>query len=288
MDIKIADLSKNYKKVKALDDVNLEIGSGMFGLLGPNGAGKTTLIRIVSTLLLPSRGEVSVGPYSLYKDQQRIRKVLGYLPQSFAPYPQLTVQEFLEYMAYLAGVSNVQEQVNKCLEMVSLTDERKTRSSRLSGGMKRRLGIAQALINDPQLLVVDEPTAGLDPIERVRFRNLLASLSPSRTVILSTHILEDVANTCSDLAILHKGRIRYRGSPQDLALEARNRIWELDATEELKAELEKSGAAVTSAVFDNGKWKLRVISKVSPADGAVQAVPSIEDGYMDAMQGRGW
>lgn len=288
MDIKIADLSKNYKKVKALDDVNLEIGSGMFGLLGPNGAGKTTLIRIVSTLLLPFRGEVSVGPYSIYEDQQRIRKVLGYLPQSFAPYPQLTVQEFLEYMAYLAGVSNVQERVNKCLEMVSLTDERKTRSSRLSGGMKRRLGIAQALINDPQLLVVDEPTAGLDPIERVKFRNLLASLSPSRTVILSTHILEDVANTCSDLAILHKGRIRYRGSPQDLALEARNRIWELDATEELKAELEKSGAAVTSAVFDDGIWKLRVISKVSPADGAVQAVPSIEDGYMDAMHGRGW
>jgi ABC-2 type transport system ATP-binding protein len=207
MEITITRLTKHYGKVRALEEVSLQIGGGMFGLLGPNGAGKTTLMRIITTLVPPTAGKVSVGGADVMKDPGSIRQQLGYLPQEFGFYKSLNAYEMLDYIAVMKNIPPKQRksQVNNVLEAVNLQNTALRRVGGFSGGMKQRLGIAQALLGDPQLLVVDEPTAGLDPEERIRFRNLLARLSRERTVLLSTHIVADIEASCSGMAVLDRG-----------------------------------------------------------------------------------
>lgn len=211
-EIVINNLSKNFGHVQALDGVSLHLETGMFGLLGKNGAGKTTLMRIIATLLNKSDGEVKVCEYDI-SESKNIRQIVGYLPQDFSMYPNMKVDEALEYLGILSGMkkNDLRIQVSKLLDQVNLQNVRKMKVKALSGGMKRRLGIAQAIIHNPRVLIVDEPTAGLDPEERVRFRNLLSEIAENRTVILSTHIVEDIEKTCKKLAVLDKGKIVFCG-----------------------------------------------------------------------------
>jgi len=218
MKITIEGLTKIYPNGnRAINNINLEINEGMFGLLGPNGAGKSTLMRILVTLMKPSSGKVTVDNYDLVKHRKEIRKILGYLPQDFRFFSKLKTYEFLDYAARLAGIKDTRtraDSVDKMLEEVGLFEARDRQANRLSGGMKRRLGIAQALINSPRLIIVDEPTTGLDPEERIRFRNLLSTLSTRDVIIiLSTHIVGDISSTCTSMALLNKGELAYAGSP---------------------------------------------------------------------------
>jgi ABC-type multidrug transport system ATPase subunit len=287
MEVKIVNLSKIYNgDIRALNQVSLNLNNGMFGLLGPNGAGKTTLMRIVATLLPATDGDVLVNGLSVRRQPAEVRRLLGYLPQSFNTYPQLTVGEFLDYFAILSGVQEGRaRRVSQVLEQVNLSEQQRMRTSKLSGGMKRRLGIGQALLNDPQLLIVDEPTAGLDPAERVRFRNFLSTLSGERVIVLSTHIVEDVASTCKDLAVLFKGQVLLRGTPRDLADKARGKVWVLTTSEEEWPALQKEFHILGSVRVDNG-WQVRLLADESPAAGAVSAQPTIEDGYMALVEVR--
>ncbi|TLN19110.1 ABC transporter ATP-binding protein, partial [bacterium] len=234
--IKIASLVKTYPGnghvVRALDGINLEIGGGMFGLLGPNGAGKTTLMRILAGIANPSGGSAFVDGHDLSTQagKQAVKSMLGYLPQELGMYSELSAYQFVDYMAILKGLDDPQErrrQVESVLELVGLSQDAGRRIKGYSGGMKRRVGIAQALVNNPKLLIVDEPTSGLDPEERIRFRNLLVNLSTERTVILSTHIVEDIGQTCRDLAVLAHGEVIFRGSPVTLMQAAAGHVWTL-------------------------------------------------------------
>jgi ABC-type multidrug transport system ATPase subunit len=286
MDVTITNISKRYAGGKhALRNVSLDLHKGMFGLLGPNGAGKTTLMRIMATLLPPIEGDIWVGDFSIRRHPTEIRHLLGYLPQQFNTYPQLTVAEFLDYFALLSGLRRKRQmRIDTLLEQVNLTEQRKQRTGTLSGGMKRRLGIAQALLNDPQLLIVDEPTAGLDPAERVRFRNLLATLSGDRIVILSTHIVEDIASTCNDLAILNQGQVLLRGTPKDLISIAQHKVWVIDTTQSEFEQLQSSYHILSTVRNDNG-WRIRMLADALPTPHATADIPTIEDGYMYLMQG---
>lgn len=217
MNLQVRNLRKRYGSVEALSGVDLTVESGMFGLLGPNGAGKTTLLRILVGLIQPTGGTVVIGGEDVTREpgKTRVRRVLGYLPQDVGFYPDLTAVQFLDYIGTLKEMDDAvvrRRRVNEVLEIVGLQDAARRRLGGYSGGMKRRVGIAQALLADPQVPVVDEPTAGLDPEERVRFRNLLADLAGNRLVLLSTHIVEDVSQTCRELALLHHGRIHFRGT----------------------------------------------------------------------------
>jgi ABC-type multidrug transport system ATPase subunit len=287
MEVKIVNLSKVYSGgIRALNQINLNLSDGMFGLLGPNGAGKTTLMRVVATLLPATEGDVLVNGFSVRRQPAEIRHLLGYLPQSFNTYPQLTVEEFLDYFALLSGIHEGRSRrVSQVLEQVNLSEQRRMRTSKLSGGMKRRLGIAQALLNDPQLLIVDEPTAGLDPAERVRFRNFLSTLSGERVIILSTHIVEDVASTCNDLAVLFNGKVLFRGTPHALTDIARGQVWLFTAAEKEWPLLQNEYHILGSVRVDNG-WQVRLLADESPAPQAVSAQPTIEDGYMVLVEDR--
>jgi len=231
MNIAINHLDKIYRGgVHALNDVTLTITSGMFGLLGPNGAGKTTLMRILAGILHPTNGMLQIGDYNGNTEQGRkaIKRVLGYLPQDFGVYPDLSAREFLDYIGILKGLDDRttrHQRVAELLEIVSLSPVSNRKLKTFSGGMKRRIGIAQALLNDPQMLIVDEPTAGLDPEERIRFRNLLSDLGGNRTILLSTHIVEDIAQTCQKLAIMKDGHIIFQGTVADLLSKALGKVW---------------------------------------------------------------
>lgn len=282
MKISIHALTKTYPKgVRALDGVTLEIGAGMFGLLGPNGAGKTTLMSILATLAKPTSGTVHVDGWDVsdHKQQWLIKNILGYLPQEPGIYPELTSSEFLQYMATLKGFHNRQErraEAQRLLAIVGLEDHGDRRTKTLSGGMRRRLGIAQALIGDPRLLIVDEPTAGLDPAERVRFRTLLANIAADRIVILSTHIVEDIAATSNDLAVLNKGRLLFRGSPAELTSYADGSVWEVLLPNGRGAD---PSWRVTASVTEQGGTRLRVLGR-KPTPEAAALKPNLEDGYM--------
>jgi len=231
MKIVAGRLNKVYRGgINALTDIDLTITSGMFGLLGPNGAGKTTLMRILAGILRPTSGDLYIGEFdgNAEKGRTSIKKLLGYLPQELGVYPDLSAREFLDYIGILKGMDNRkvrQSRVSELLDIVSLTNVANRKLKTFSGGMKRRIGIAQALLNDPKLLIVDEPTAGLDPEERIHFRNLLSELAGDRTVLLSTHIVEDIAQTCRNLAILNNGYIIFQGSTADLTHAARGKVW---------------------------------------------------------------
>jgi ABC-2 type transport system ATP-binding protein len=285
--IEITSLTKTYRGgVKALDGISLEIGTGMFGLVGPNGAGKTTLMRILAGLLRPTAGRVLAFGHDMNSSSGRMaaKASLGYLPQELGLYPNLNAYEFLDYMAILKGVTDSgqrKEQIDELLEKVRLSDVAKRRLKTYSGGMKRRIGIAQALLGDPRLLIVDEPTSGLDPEERVRFRNLLADMALERTIILSTHIVEDISQSCNDLAVMRSGRVIFRGSPASLIERARGHVWTITSS----GARPNSGLTLVSTLQLASGVQYRVVGDPSPEYRATLIEPSLEDGYMWLMQG---
>ncbi len=290
--IAVKELTKVYKgKVQALAGVNLEIQpSGMFGLLGVNGAGKTTLMRILAGLLQPTSGEVRVFgcDVSTAQGKQAAKAGLGYLPQELGVYPNLTAREFLEYIAVLKGVAGRDErrrQTNELLDELRIGEVADRPLKTYSGGMKRRVGIAQALLGRPRLLIVDEPTVGLDPEERVRLRNLLAEVARNCTVILSTHIVEDIGQSCGDMAVLYEGRVLFRGAPREIISRARGQVWTILSR---SGERPNSGLAVISTVQMQDGVQYRVLGTPGPEWQATPAEPSLEDGYIWLMnQSRG-
>jgi ABC-type multidrug transport system ATPase subunit len=229
MKLIIKNLTKTYKNgVKAIDNLSIEIGTGMFGLLGPNGAGKSSLMRTIATLQSPDSGAISFGAINVLEDNMSLRKVLGYLPQSFGVYPKMSAEELLDYFATLKGIASTSERkaiVKEVLEITNLYDVRRKNVAGYSGGMKQRFGIAQLLLNNPKLIIVDEPTAGLDPAERHRFLNVLREVGSNCTVIFSTHIVEDVKELCNEMAILNGGRILKHTTPQEATKELEKTIW---------------------------------------------------------------
>lgn len=289
--IEITQLTKKYgvgnKTVHALNGIDLQIDSGMFGLLGPNGAGKTTFMRILAGIVNPSSGSLLVNKHDLRTESGKhaVKTLLGYLPQELGMYTELTAAQFVDYMAILKGLDDSRkrnQRINEVLEMVGLNQVANRKIKGFSGGMKRRVGIAQALVNNPKLLIVDEPTAGLDPEERIRFRNLLVNLATDRVVLLSTHIVEDIGQTCRDLAILSKGRILFRGSPAELTKAAENHVW-----------------TMTTSTMEKPNHNLTVVSMLHLAEGtqyrlvgentngysnAQPAQPGLEDGYVWLMK----
>ena len=282
----VSQLTKTYaKKVQALRGLDLEIGAGMFGLVGPNGAGKTTLMRILAGLLRPTSGKVTVlgNDVTTGRGKLAIKSVLGYLPQELGLYPDLTALEFLEYVALLKGITDKverQNQLAEILELVGLTGDARRKMRTFSGGMKRRVGIAQALLGSPQLLIVDEPTSGLDPEERVRLRNLLSEMAGRCTVILSTHIIEDISQSCSDLAVIDAGKVLFRGDPSTLIEQVRGKVWTLTTNGEKLSQ----GLAVVSTLHIKDGTQYRVIGTPQPTVAAISVEPSLEDGYLWLMQ----
>ena len=288
MQIVIDGLTKTYRGgVRALVDIDLTIPTGMYGLLGPNGAGKTTLMRILTGILRPTSGTVQIGEHDCGTEAGRVavKRTLGYLPQELGLYPDLSAREFLDYIGILKGMEDRavrQRRVDELLDTVALANVANRKLKTFSGGMKRRVGIAQALLNDPQLLIVDEPTAGLDPEERIRFRNLLADLAGNRTVLLSTHIVEDVAQTCRVLAVLAGGQVRFHGSVAELVQAARGKVW-IVTTDGPKPE---GDCTVVSTLHLGATVQYRVVGEPAPLLDAIPADPSLEDGYVWLMQGQ--
>jgi ABC-2 type transport system ATP-binding protein len=288
MKIEIKGLNKVYRNGNhAIKDVNMTIESGMFGLLGPNGAGKSTLMRILVTLMKPSSGEVLVNGLDLMKDRKEIRSMLGYLPQDFRFFTKLKTYEFLDYAARLAGLTNTKVRnntVEKMLEEVGLYEARNRFANNLSGGMKRRLGIAQALIGDPKLIIVDEPTTGLDPEERIRFRNLLTRFSEKDVVIiLSTHIVGDISSTCTDMALMNRGVLSYKGSPEHLIEMAKGNVWKISATDTEYHEIQEKYPIISSIPSDEG-WEVQVVSKEINGYLGERIEPNLEHAYVNFME----
>jgi ABC-type multidrug transport system ATPase subunit len=286
MDIAIQRLTKEYGgKVHALNGIDLEIGSGMFGLLGPNGAGKTTLMRILAGILRPTSGTLRIGPHDGATERGRtaVKHVLGYLPQELGVYPDLSAREFLDYIAILKGLEQNAERkrrVGALLETVGLATVANRKLKTFSGGMKRRVGIAQALLNDPQLLIVDEPTAGLDPEERIRFRNLLADLAGDRTVLLSTHIVEDVAQMCQRLAVMTRGQVAFQGTTAELIRAAEGHIWTVISS----GSKPEGDFTVISTLQTGSGLQYRVVGSAPITAPALPAAPTLEDGYIWLMR----
>jgi len=290
MHLKIENLTKEYRRGKtAVEKLSLELENGMFGLLGPNGAGKTTLMKMLVTLLEPTSGTVKYNGFLLGKDNQDIRRLSGYLPQEYGLYPSLTAREFLNYFATLHGNSSKidwKKRIDVLLEQVNLSDVANQRVGGFSGGMRQRLGIAQALLNDPRLLIVDEPTAGLDPSERVRFRNLLGQLSGDRIVILSTHIVDDISSSCNDMALLASGHLLYRGQPAGFIAQAKGHVWSTTVTPEHVTAIEKKHAIIGSVRHMDGV-SLRVLGRqeaVADLPNVKPLDPTLEDAYIWVME----
>jgi ABC-2 type transport system ATP-binding protein len=288
MNISINDLSKIYpNKNRALDNVSLEITDGLFGLLGPNGAGKSTLMRILVTLMKPSSGKVLINGYDLQKNRKEVRALLGYLPQDFSTFPKIKTWEFLDYSARLAGISEKKERIQKIdalLERVGLFDSREKLANKLSGGMKRRVGIAQALINDPKILIVDEPTTGLDPEERIRFRNLLTEMSKDeRIIILSTHIVGDISSTCQDMALLSNGALAFKGDPKDIIEKARPYTFQLEVDDGLLEKVKQEHIVISTVPIASG-WQVDVVAKNVNGFDAKPIEPNLEHAYVCFME----
>ncbi|MCE5250761.1 ABC transporter ATP-binding protein [bacterium] len=287
MKISIKNLSKVYNgSTRALDSVHLEIGNGMFGLLGPNGAGKTTLMRILVTLMEPSEGTVTVDNYDLWKNRREIRSMLGYLPQEFSTFSRLKTWEFLDYSARLTGITSGKARaaaVERMLENIGLYEARDRQANKLSGGMKRRLGIGQALIGNPKIVVVDEPTTGLDPEERLRFQNLLTDMSREEIiVILSTHIVGDISSTCQHVAMLNNGKVAYHGSPDALIEQARGHVWLIRA-QDSDMEFIKEKYAVISTIPSDSGWEVQVVSENPVEYDGKLIEPNLEHAYVYFM-----
>lgn len=290
MHIKIENLNKIYKGGSyAIKNLNLDIPNGMFGLLGPNGAGKSTLMRILVTLMKPTNGKVYFNDLELSKNRREIRSMLGYLPQDFSFFSKLKTYEFLDYTARLSGMKNGtvrRNAVDQMLEEVGLFEARDRNANKLSGGMKRRLGIAQALINDPQVIIVDEPTTGLDPEERIRFRNLLSTISTRDVIIiLSTHIVGDISSTCDNMALLNRGNLAFTGSPEQLVKEAEGNVWQIEATEAEYLEINEKYPVISTIPIDGG-WEVQVVSEEINGYQGKQIAPNLEHAYVHFMENK--
>jgi ABC-2 type transport system ATP-binding protein len=276
------NVSKTYSNgVTALDGVSLTLGTGMFGLLGPNGAGKSTLMRTLATLQLPDSGEIRYNGHDITKAPHEVRKELGYLPQDFGVYPRISCWELLNHLALLKGLVDTRarhRQISALLDQTNLVSHRRRSVSSFSGGMRQRFGIAQALIGDPRLVIVDEPTAGLDPEERNRFHNLLAGISESTLVLLSTHIVEDIANLCSRFAVMDQGRIQVEGDTGGLLQEMAGQVWERQVGRH-DLEAIEGRHRVLSHRLSRGRHLVRVLSDTCPDGGFSAATPTLEDVY---------
>jgi ABC-type multidrug transport system ATPase subunit len=283
MNIVIQHLTKVYPgNVPALDNLSLTIPSGMFGLLGPNGAGKTTLLRIIAGLLRPTAGKVVVGAHdiSTKKGSQEIKKLIGYLPQELGIYPDLSAYEFLDYVGTLKGLydrKQRQQRVEEVLELVALHQAARRSLKTYSGGMKRRVGIAQALLNDPKVLIVDEPTVGLDPEERIRFRNLLSHLGTTHTVLLSTHIVEDIALACRYIVVMKQGHILFQGTVADLVKEIQNKVWLISTSERI---LPPGDFTIVRMLNLGDTIQYRVVGDPPTTFSPTLTSPNLEDAYM--------
>ena len=288
MKLVIQNLTKTYKNgVKAIDDLSIEIGKGMFGLLGPNGAGKSSLMRTIATLQSPDSGTITFGDINVLEDKMSLRKVLGYLPQSFGVYPKMSAEDLLDYFATLKGISNKEERkaiVKEVLEITNLYDVRRKYVAGYSGGMKQRFGIAQLLLNNPKLIIVDEPTAGLDPAERHRFLNVLREVGTNSTVIFSTHIVEDVKELCNEMAILNGGRILKHTTPQEATKEIEGTIWTKIINRDDLDSVETTYNLLSSNYNQDNTLNVRVHSAEKPADGFEQTTPQLDDVYFIALK----
>jgi len=283
LSLQITGLSKTYPNgVKALRNLTLTIGDNMFGLLGPNGAGKSTLMRTIATLQDPDEGSILLGDIDVLKDKAAVRRILGYLPQEFGVYPKMSALDMLHHLGVMKGVTNAgerREMVDALLNQTNLWDVRKKALSTFSGGMKQRFGIAQALLADPQLIIVDEPTAGLDPAERNRFLNLLSGIGSSTTVILSTHIVDDVRELCPRMAVISRGELLLEGAPAETLEALRGRMWSKVVATQGELEALEAGLHVVSTHLAGGLHAVRVFADASPGEGFAPVDSDLEDVY---------
>lgn len=286
MELSIKNISKTYANgLKALDNVNLTIGKGMFGLLGPNGAGKSSLMRTIAGLQAPDSGEIFLGDLNALTQKEELRKVLGYLPQDFGFYPKVNAVELLNHIAILKGISNKSERkeiVEGLLHQTNLFEARKRNVSEYSGGMRQRFGIAQALLGNPKLIIVDEPTAGLDPMERNRFHNLLSEIGENTIVILSTHIVDDVKNLCNRVVVLTSGHIILDGTPKGVIDDFQGKIWK-KLIEKSEVEVAKEQYQVISTHISEGKVEIRVFAETQPDADFIPVESNLEDVYFSSI-----
>jgi len=288
MELKIQGLSKTYANgVKALDNVSLTIPRGMYGLLGPNGAGKSTLMRTLATLQEPDSGSATLGDLDVLRQKEELRRRLGYLPQDFGVYPRISAEDMLSHIAVLKGVTNARERkdlVRSMLRRCNLEDVRKKALSGFSGGMRQRFGIAQALLGNPQLLIVDEPTAGLDPGERNRFYNLLSEIGEGVIVILSTHIVEDVMDLCTNMAIIHKGQVLYQGRPEAAIAQLSGKVWQRSIEKTELPGYEQKYRIISNRLVA-GRPSLHVYSEQPLDAGFSSNAPDLEDVFFSKIHG---
>ncbi|MGM0636126.1 MAG: ABC transporter ATP-binding protein [Bacteroidota bacterium] len=285
--LSLQNVNKTYANgVKAIDDVSIDINTGMFGLLGPNGAGKSTLMRTIATLQEPDSGRIYLDDLNIFEDKMSLRKVLGYLPQQFGVYPKISAENLLHYFADLKGISNKAEKakmVDYALEVTNLSEVKNKNVAGYSGGMKQRFGIAQLLLNNPKLIIVDEPTAGLDPAERHRFLNVLREIGTNHIVILSTHIVEDVKELCTDMAIMNGGKILSKASPSDAVKELEGKIWTKISNREEEIELAKTHQVISSSFNQDNSLNIRVYSENQPNADFSSVQPDLEDVYFVSL-----
>ena len=290
MSLSITDLTLTYKNgVKALDNISLEIGKGMFGLLGPNGAGKSTLMRTIATLQTPGSGSIHFNGIDILNDKMSLRKILGYLPQDFGVYPKTTGEDLLDYFAVLKGISSKSERkkvIREILEITNLYEVRNKNADSYSGGMKQRFGIAQLLLNKPELIIVDEPTAGLDPAERNRFLNVLREIGVDNTVIFSTHIVDDIKDFCRYIAVIDKGRILLHSSQPDALKNIKGKIWMKVIRREELENSESEFHLLSSKYNDDNSLTVRIFSGTDPENGFTLDEPELEDLYFITLQSR--
>jgi ABC-type multidrug transport system ATPase subunit len=288
MQLTISNMSKRYSNgVQALDNVSLTVAPGMFGLLGPNGAGKSTLMRTLATLQEADGGSAKLDDIDVLREKDRVRRLLGYLPQDFGVYPKVSAEDMLDHFARLKGVTDSKQRkdtVNALLERTNLTAVRKQKLGGFSGGMRQRFGIAQALIGNPRLIIVDEPTAGLDPEERVRFLNLLAGIGRDAVVILSTHIVDDVADLCPSFAIINKGRVMLTGAPSETVASIKGKIWRRAVPREDLDAIQKA-LPVISSRLQSGETVVRAYADSAPDSGFESVEPELEDVYFSTVTG---
>ena len=282
MKLNIDNISKTYPNgVQALKNVSIEIGNGIFGLLGPNGAGKSTLMRTIAALQEADSGTIMLGDVDVAKDKQRLREMLGYLPQEFGVYPKVSAIDLLDHMAVMKGITDAKkrkEQVESLLYQVNLWESKDQKLGTFSGGMKQRFGIAQALLGDPKLIIVDEPTAGLDPMQRNRFHNLLSEIGENVVVILSTHIVDDVSDLCNDMAIILNGELKLVGKPLELIKKLEKKVWQGLVEKDVAESLKDDERLISSRLY-MGKVKVRLFSDEGPESGFTISDPEIEDLY---------
>jgi ABC-2 type transport system ATP-binding protein len=288
MELRIEGLTKSYKGgVRALDNVSLTIPRGLYGLLGPNGAGKSTLMRTIATLQEPDAGSIHLDNLDVLRAKEEVRRKLGYLPQDFGVYPRVNAEEMLDQIALLKGMTNRgqrRDAVHELLHRVNLWDHRRKRLTGFSGGMRQRFGIAQALLGDPQLLIVDEPTAGLDPGERNRFYNLLAEIGDNVIVILSTHIVEDVMELCSNMAIIHLGKVLFAGAPDRAVQTLEGKVWRKSIERDQLKDY-SSRMSIISNKLVAGRPQIHVFANAKPEDGFIPVAPDLEDVFFASLAG---